>query len=183
MVILFSSAVCGLFELGLKFEVLTPPTVINPLWVSINSEGKPRLILDLRHVNSYIPKAKLYSGWKIGRFSSNTCRGVVSCTNLIWNRDTTTLTSVSPIISSWVFSGPWVVLEADILFNCLTFWAFVCALPVYQVFPPVSTLLERLTYSFSSLFRWRSWLWKRFSLDTALFQHCSVWFGQSEFGA
>ena len=53
-----SSAVCDLLELGLIFEVLTPPMVINPLSVSVNSEGKPRLILDLRHVNSYIPKAK-----------------------------------------------------------------------------------------------------------------------------
>ena len=53
-----SSAVCDLLELGLISEVLTPPTVINPLSVSVNSEGEPRLIFDLRHVNSYIPKAK-----------------------------------------------------------------------------------------------------------------------------
>ena len=61
-----SSAVCDLLELGLISEVLTPPTVINPLSVSVNSEGKPRLILDLRHVNSYIPKAKFkMKDWKV----------------------------------------------------------------------------------------------------------------------
>ena len=61
-----SSAVCDLLELGLICEVLTPPTVINPLSVSVNSEGKPRLILDLRHVNSYIPKPKFKTeDWKV----------------------------------------------------------------------------------------------------------------------
>ena len=61
-----SSAVCDLLELGLISEVLTPPTVINPLSVSVNSAGKPRLILDLRHVNSYIPKAKFrMEDWKV----------------------------------------------------------------------------------------------------------------------
>ena len=41
MVILFSPAVCDLLELGLMSEVLTPPTVINPLSVSVDSVGKP----------------------------------------------------------------------------------------------------------------------------------------------
>ena len=53
-----SSAVFDLLEQSLISEGLTPPTVIKPLSVSVNSEGKPRLILDLRRVNSYIPKAK-----------------------------------------------------------------------------------------------------------------------------
>ena len=61
-----SSAGCNLLELDLISEVLTPPTVINPLSVSVNSDGKPRLILDLRHVNSYIPKAKFkMEDWKV----------------------------------------------------------------------------------------------------------------------
>jgi len=62
-----SSAVCDLLKLELISEVLTPPKVINPLSVSVNSEGKPRLILDLRHVNACIPKAKLFKmeDWKI----------------------------------------------------------------------------------------------------------------------
>ena len=41
-----SSAVCDLLKLGLISEVLTPPTVINPFSVSVNSVGKARLILD-----------------------------------------------------------------------------------------------------------------------------------------
>ena len=62
----YSSAFCDVLELGLITEVLTSPTVINPLSVSFNSEGKPRVILDLRHVNSYIPKAKFrIEDWKV----------------------------------------------------------------------------------------------------------------------
>ena len=57
---------------------------------------------------------KSNSRWKIGKFSSNTCRVTATCTNLIWNRVTTTLISLSPINSSWVFSGLWVVLKTDI---------------------------------------------------------------------
>ena len=53
-----SSAIADLLKLGLISEVFALPTVINPLSVSVNSEGKPRLILDLRHVNKHIPKAK-----------------------------------------------------------------------------------------------------------------------------
>ena len=34
------------------------PTIVNPLSVSIQSSGKKRLILDLRHVNLYIFKHK-----------------------------------------------------------------------------------------------------------------------------
>ena len=61
-----SPAVCDLLELGLISEVLTPPTVINPPSVSVNSDGKPRRILDLRHVNIYIPKAKSKNeDWKV----------------------------------------------------------------------------------------------------------------------
>ena len=39
-------------------EVYSPPSVVNPLSVSVSSEGKCRLILDLRHVNQFIPKLK-----------------------------------------------------------------------------------------------------------------------------
>ena len=53
-----SSAFSDLVNLGLIVELFLPPTVINPLSVSVNSEGKARLILDLRHVNKHIPKAK-----------------------------------------------------------------------------------------------------------------------------
>ena len=40
-------------------EVLDrPPAIVNPLSVSVQSSGKKRLILDLRHVNLYILKHK-----------------------------------------------------------------------------------------------------------------------------
>ena len=40
-------------------EVLDfPPAIANPLSVSIQSSGKKRLMLDLRHVNLYIFKQK-----------------------------------------------------------------------------------------------------------------------------
>lgn len=63
MVILFPLLFRDLLELGLISEVLTPPTVINPFSVAVNSEGKPKLILDLRHVNSYTELAakKIFS--------------------------------------------------------------------------------------------------------------------------
>ena len=35
-------------------EIDNVPKVVNPLSVSVNSSGKERLILDLRHVNKYL---------------------------------------------------------------------------------------------------------------------------------
>lgn len=52
------SAISDLLLAGSVIEVFTPPTVVNPLTVSVNSVGKRRLILDLRHVNKFIPKVK-----------------------------------------------------------------------------------------------------------------------------
>ena len=43
---------------GSVVEVPSPPHVVNPLSVSIQSCGKKRLILDLRHVNKHIWKEK-----------------------------------------------------------------------------------------------------------------------------
>ena len=45
-------AISDLLKLGLIVELPQPPTVINPLSVSFNAKGTPRLVLDLRHVNS-----------------------------------------------------------------------------------------------------------------------------------
>ena len=39
-------------------QVSSPPHVVNPLSVSVQSCGKKRLILDLRHVNKHIWKEK-----------------------------------------------------------------------------------------------------------------------------
>ena len=52
------SAISDLLLAGSVIEVFTPPTVVNPLTVSVNSVGKCRLILDLRHVNKFIPNVK-----------------------------------------------------------------------------------------------------------------------------
>ena len=42
------------------FRVLLPaPDVVNPLSVSVQSSGKKRLILDLRHVNFFVSKSKI----------------------------------------------------------------------------------------------------------------------------
>ena len=50
-----SRAILDLLNLGLIVEAFSPPTVVNPLSVSFNSQGSPRLILDLRQVNQHIP--------------------------------------------------------------------------------------------------------------------------------
>lgn len=53
-----SEAICNLIS-NKCLEVLDhPPAIVNPLSVSIQSSGKKRLILDLRHVNLYIFKQK-----------------------------------------------------------------------------------------------------------------------------
>ena len=39
-------------------EVLSSPDIVNPLNVSVQSSGKKRLILDLRHINLHIYKQK-----------------------------------------------------------------------------------------------------------------------------
>ena len=44
---------------GSVVQVSSPPHVVNPLSVSIQSCGKKRLILDLRHVNKHIWKEKV----------------------------------------------------------------------------------------------------------------------------
>ena len=40
-------------------EVTYPPFVVNPLTVSVQSSGKKRLVLDLRHVNKYVDRQKV----------------------------------------------------------------------------------------------------------------------------
>ena len=53
-----SEAICN-FISNKCLEVLDhPPVIVNPLSVSLQSSGKKRLILDLRHVNLYIFKQK-----------------------------------------------------------------------------------------------------------------------------
>jgi predicted aspartyl protease len=48
-----------LLDAGFIEEYVIKPQCINPLTASINSSGKPRLILDLRHMNSFVEKLKV----------------------------------------------------------------------------------------------------------------------------
>lgn len=47
-------------------ELFSPPDIINPLSVSVQSSGKKRLILDLRHVNLHVYKQKFKCGIPLG---------------------------------------------------------------------------------------------------------------------
>ena len=53
-----SQAVNELLHANLVEEIFCVPDIVNPLSVSTRSSGKQRLILDLRHVNSFIFKQK-----------------------------------------------------------------------------------------------------------------------------
>ena len=55
------SAITELLKVGSVVECPFPPVVINPLSVSVQSNGKKRLILDLRHVNFFVKKCKINS--------------------------------------------------------------------------------------------------------------------------
>jgi hypothetical protein len=48
-----------LLESGCVVEQLNRPFCVNPLSVSVNKNGKERLILDLRHVNQFVEKRKI----------------------------------------------------------------------------------------------------------------------------
>ena len=46
-------------------ETNVPPRVVNPLSVSVQANGKKRLILDLRYVNKFLRKLHVkYEDWK-----------------------------------------------------------------------------------------------------------------------
>lgn len=54
-----SSAISELLEKQCVIEVKSKPFCVNPLTVSVNSNGKERLILDLRHINKHVLKRKV----------------------------------------------------------------------------------------------------------------------------
>jgi len=59
-------AIRELVESYRVLEVNSPPLVVNPLTVSVQANGKKRLILDLRHVNTFFSKMRIkYEDWKI----------------------------------------------------------------------------------------------------------------------
>ena len=53
------SAIQELLRVGSIVSCTRPPEVVNPLSVSVQSSGKKRLILDLRHVNFFVNKSKI----------------------------------------------------------------------------------------------------------------------------
>ena len=54
------------FRINWVVEKSNPPHVVNPLSVSVQANGKKRLILDLRHVNKYLFKRKVkHEDWKV----------------------------------------------------------------------------------------------------------------------
>lgn len=59
-------AIQELLDAGCIEEYTIKPHCINPRTVSVNSSGKPRLILDLRHVNTFVEKLKVkFEGSKL----------------------------------------------------------------------------------------------------------------------
>lgn len=58
-------AIQELVESGRVVETNVPPRVVNPLSVSVQANGKKRLILDLRYVNKFLRKMHVkYEDWK-----------------------------------------------------------------------------------------------------------------------
>ena len=59
-------AINELVQSNRVIETQEPPFVINPLSVSVQSNGKKKLILDLRHVNKCLRKDRVkYEDWKV----------------------------------------------------------------------------------------------------------------------
>ena len=60
------SALEVLCQSGRVIRCVVPPYVITPLSVSVQANGKKRLILDLRYVNSHLQKKSIkYEDWKV----------------------------------------------------------------------------------------------------------------------
>ena len=63
-------------ESGRFVETKVPPLVVNPLFVSVQANGKKRLVLDLRYFNKFLRKMHVkYEDWKTAMSS----RGVHTC--------------------------------------------------------------------------------------------------------
>ena len=118
----FSSAVCDLpnWDLYLKTLHLLPSSIFSlcPL-IRKGSLDSSSISVMLTAVSQ-----KPNSGWNIGRKPLG-CKVVFNKISIRMSvrppTRPTTLTSISPISSCWVFSGPWVVLAANIfvLLSCL----------------------------------------------------------------
>ena len=59
-------AIGELVESGRVIKTTVPPLVVNPLPVSVQANGKKRLILHLRYINKFLKKTHIkYEDWKI----------------------------------------------------------------------------------------------------------------------
>lgn len=76
-----ASAITELLEVGSVVEGHFPRLVVNPLSVSVQSNGKKRFILDLRHVNFFVNKSKI----KFSRCSIFSSMFVVHEAGQIWS--------------------------------------------------------------------------------------------------
>lgn len=54
-----ASAITELLKVGSVVECPFPPVDVNPLSISVQSNEKKTLILDLRHVNFFVKKSKI----------------------------------------------------------------------------------------------------------------------------
>ena len=62
-----NKAILELLHSGRVMELDRAPEVVNPLNVSIQPNGKKRLILDLRYIDNFLIKHRVkYKDWKIG---------------------------------------------------------------------------------------------------------------------
>ena len=65
-------AIQDLVESGRVVETNVPPRVVNPLSVSVQANGKKRLILDLKYVNKFLRKLHVkYEDWKTAMYYSS----------------------------------------------------------------------------------------------------------------
>jgi hypothetical protein len=77
-----TTAINELLESGCIVEQSNRPFCVNPLSVSVNKNGKERLILDLRHVNQFVEKRKIkFEGSKEALNYAK--KGIIQLRNLI----------------------------------------------------------------------------------------------------
>ena len=98
-------AITDLLAVGSVVECSSPPSVINPLSVSIQSNGKKRLILDLRYPNSFVKKFTIKFEDAKTMLNSFFDHSQIGSIHLTLNRDITILISFLPTKTFWGFLG------------------------------------------------------------------------------
>ena len=127
------SAITELLKVGLVVECPFSPVVVNPLSVSVQSDGKKRLILDLRHVNFFVKKCKIKFEDAKSFLQSLLARPTTWACSLTSNRAIIILRFLNPIKNFWVFRGFSKVLlsTSNLRFYHLVFlWALIFSLKI-----------------------------------------------------